>query len=429
MVLTVALSLAAGASAGAQSPPRIIELDRIVAIVNDDVIVESELEARVETVRAQMLDAGTQPPLEGVLRRQVLERLVLDRLQLQLAEQAGLRIDEETLNQSVAAIAAQNQLSLREFRDILELDGYDFAKFREEVRAEMLISRLRQSQVDNRVRVSQQDIDNYLATVSRQGGEATAFHLGHILVAVPEAASPEEVERARARAEETIDELRAGADFAQVASAVSDGQQALAGGDLGWRTAAELPTIFADVVPSLGVEEISDPIRSPSGYHIVKLLALRGEMQVMVTETHARHILIRPNELVSDAEAQRRLNVIVERLVNGEDFGELARANSEDPGSAVKGGDLGWVGPGVFIPAFERQMNVLREGEISEPFQTQYGWHVVQVLERRETDDTEQARRTKAAEEIRQRKLDEELQNWLRQMRDEAYVEFRLEEQ
>ena len=429
MMLALALSLVAGASAGAQSPPRIIELDRIVAIVNDDVIVESELESRVETVRAQMLDAGTQPPLEGVLRRQVLERLVLDRLQLQLAERAGLRIDEETLNQSVAAIAAQNQLSLREFRDILELDGYDFAKFREEVRAEMLISRLRQSQVDNRVRVSQQDIDNYLATVSRQGGEATAFHLGHILISVPEAASPEEVERARARAEETIDELRAGADFAQMASAVSDGQQALEGGDLGWRTAAELPTIFAEVVPSLAVEEISDPIRSPSGYHIVKLLALRGETQVFVTETHARHILIRPNELVDDAEARRRLDVILERLVNGEDFGELARANSEDPGSAVKGGDLGWVGPGVFIPAFERQMNTLREGEFSEPFQTQYGWHVVQVLERRETDDTEQARRSKAAEEIRQRKLDEELQNWLRQMRDEAYVEFRLEEQ
>ena len=425
----IVLSLAAGASAGAQSPPRIIELDRIVAIVNDDVIVESELDARVETVRAQMLDAGTQPPLEGVLRRQVLDRLVLDRLQLQLAERTGLRIDEETLNQSVAAIAAQNQLSLREFRDILELDGYDFAKFREEVRAEMLISRLRQSQVDNRIRVSQQDIDNYLATVSRQGGEANAYHLGHILIAVPEAASPEEVEEARARAEEALAELRGGADFARVASAVSDGQQALNGGDLGWRTAGELPTIFADAVPSLAVDELSDPIRSPSGYHIVKLLGLRGDTPVMVTETHARHILIRPNELVNDAEAQRRLRVISERLTNGDDFGELARANSEDPGSAVKGGDLGWVAPGVFIPAFEREMNALADGELSEPFKTQFGWHIVQVLERRETDDTDQARRTKAADEIRQRKLDEELQNWLRQMRDEAYVEYRLEEQ
>jgi len=422
------LTLVAGASAGAQSPSRIIELDRIVAVVNDDVIVESELNARVETVVAQMKDAGTEPPLTGVLRRQVLDRLILDRLQLQLATRAGMRVDEETLNQSVAAIAAQNQLSLREFRDILELDGYDFAKFREEVRTELLITQLRQRQVDNRIRVSQQDIDNYLATLSRQGGEANSYHLGHILIAVPEAASPEEIELARARAEEVIAEIGDGADFAQTASAVSDGQQALAGGDLGWRSAAELPTIFAEVVPSLGVGEVSDPIRSPSGYHIVMLQDMRGEEQVMVTQTHARHILIRPSELVSDAEAERRLSVILERLRNGDDFGELARSNSEDPGSAVKGGDLGWVSPGVFIPAFERTMDSLRPGELSEPFKTQFGWHVVQVLERREKDDTDQARRTKAGEEIRRRKLDEELQNWLRRMRDEAYVEYRLDD-
>jgi peptidyl-prolyl cis-trans isomerase SurA len=422
------VALAATPEARSQARAQILELDRIVAIVNDDVIVESELSARVETVRAQMRDSSTQPPPEGVLRRQVLDRLIIDRLQLQLAERGGLRVDDETLNQSVAAIAAQNQLSLREFRDILERDGYDFGKFREEVRNELLISQLRLRQVDNRIRVSPQDIDNFLATLTRQGGQASSYHLGHILIAVPEAASPEQIAAVRVQAEEALARLRDGADFAQTATALSDGQQALAGGDLGWRTAAELPTIFADAIPGLAVGEMTDLIRSPSGFHIVKLLALRGEEQVMVTQTHARHILIRPDEPVSPAEARRRLEALRERLENVESFAELARAHSQDSGTASKGGDLGWVNPGALIPAFERVMNSLQLGELSEPFETQFGLHIVQVLERREHDDTEQARRGKAAEEIRARKLEEELQNWLRQIRDEAYVEYRLDE-
>jgi peptidyl-prolyl cis-trans isomerase SurA len=261
------VALAATPEARSQARAQILELDRIVAIVNDDVIVESELSARVETVRAQMRDSSTQPPPEGVLRRQVLDRLIIDRLQLQLAERGGLRVDDETLNQSVAAIAAQNQLSLREFRDILERDGYDFGKFREEVRNELLISQLRLRQVDNRIRVSPQDIDNFLATLTRQGGQASSYHLGHILIAVPEAASPEQIAAVRVQAEEALARLRDGADFAQTATALSDGQQALAGGDLGWRTAAELPTIFADAIPGLAVGEMTDLIRRRGAGH------------------------------------------------------------------------------------------------------------------------------------------------------------------
>ncbi|NIV75672.1 MAG: molecular chaperone SurA [Gammaproteobacteria bacterium] len=422
--ILLALLLGLGPAAHAA----VVPLDRIVAVVNNDVIVLSELENRVRTIRAQLRQSGTSPPPESVLERQVLERLILDRLQLQMAENMGIRVDDTTLNRAVAQLAQRNGLSVRQFRDILERDGYDFARFREDVRNEIIISRLQQRQINNRVTVSQREVENYLATRAQQANPDTEYRLGHILIGVPEAASPDAIAAARAKAEEVLASVRAGVDFAQTAVAVSDGQQALQGGDLGWRKQQQLPTIFAEVVRGMQPGEVAGPIRSPSGFHIVKLVEKRGQEKHVITQTHARHILIRTDELTSEAEARRQLEQLQTRIENDEPFTELARAHSDDRGSAVNGGDLGWLSPGDTVSNFENVMNGLAAGEVSEPFRSQFGWHIVQVVERRRYDGTEEVRRTQALEQIRQRKSEQELDTWLRELRDEAYVEYRLEE-
>ncbi len=428
-LLAACLSAGPLPAAVAQTAPPVIELDRIVAVVNDDVIVESELQARMRLVKDQLRQSGTALPPEDVLNKQVLERLVLERLQIQIAERAGMRVDEETLNKAVEQVAKQNNFDVPQFKEILERDGFDFARFREDIRNEILISRLQQRQVQNRITVTDRDIDNYISTVEKQGTDASAYRLSHILIAVPEAASSEAIAEARAQADQIVERLRSGAEFAKVAVAKSDGQQALQGGDLGWRNGSELPTIFADVVPKLGKGEISDPIKSSSGFHVVQLADVRGDAgRHVVTQTRARHIQVRPNEVTSEAEAKARLAQLRDRIENGEDFAELARANSDDRASALQGGDLGWLNPGDTVPEFESELNEIAVGGLSEPFKTRFGWHIVQVLERREFDDTEKVKRARAAEQIRRRKMDEELQNWLRQIRDEAYVELRLDE-
>ncbi len=427
----LATCLAAGPlpAAVAQTAPPIIELDRIVAVVNDDVIVESELKARVRLVEDQLRQSGTAPPPKDVLGKQVLERLILERLQIQIAERAGMRVTEETLNTAVEQVAKQNNLNVPQFKQILERDGFDFARFREDIRNEILISRLQQRQVQNRIAVTERDIDNYIATLEKQGTDASAYRLSHILVAVPEAASSEAIAQARRQAEQLVDELRNGADFAKLAVAESDGQQALKGGDLGWRNGSELPTIFADLVPKMRKGEVSDPIKSSSGFHVIQIADVRGDAgRHVIVQTRARHILVRPDEVTSDSEAENRLQQLYMRVENGDDFEELARAHSDDRGSALQGGDLGWVNPGDTVPDFEQMMNKVPVGGLSEPFKTRFGWHIVQVLERREFDDTEKVKRARAADQLRQRKMDEELQNWLRQIRDEAYVELRLDE-
>ncbi len=415
---------------GAQSSvtPEIVEIDRIVAVVNDDVIVHSELQTRLRAVIDQLQNAGVPAPPEDVLKKQVLEQLILDRLQLQLAEGTGIRVDDETLNRQIADIARQNQLSLREFRDILQRDGYDFAAFREEIRNELIKSRVQQRQVQDRVQITERDIDNFIATQAKQGSNIPEYRVGHILIAVPDGASPEQLAEAKQRAEDIVERLRDGANFGRIAAAESDGRQALEGGDLGWRKAGALPTMFEKVVPELEKGEISEIIRSSSGFHVLKLLDVRGAGRLVIEQTNARHILIKTNEIVSSADARSRLRVLRSRVQNGADFAELARASSDDPGSAVKGGDLGWLSPGDTIPAFEKTMDALAVGEISEPFETQFGWHIVQVLGRRDRDSTEEVQRAKAAEQLRNRKVDEELQAWFRQIRDEAYIEYRLDE-
>ena len=411
------------------SSQRVVELDRIVAVVNDDLIVHSELVARMDLIRSGLEESGTPVPPAEVFARRVLDRLIVDRIQLQLAAEAGMRIDDERLDRAIANLAARNDLSVAQFREIIERDRYEFGQFREEIREELLIAEAQQRFVGNRITVSSRDVSDHLATLEQQGGGKREYRLGHILIAVPQDPSPEEIAEARRKAQGLLDELRAGLDFAQAAAARSDGRQALEGGDLGWRAANELPTLFADVVPELSHGEVSEPIRSPSGFHIVKLTDTRHGRTHVVTQTHARHILLRPNEVLSDAGAQARLAQLRERVVNGDDFTELARLHSDDPNSAAKGGDLDWVTPGDVHPALQQVMDTLAESELSAPFRTEFGWHIVQVVERRAYDGTEEVRRANAVRAIRSRKLEEELRVWMRQIREEAYVEYRIDEE
>ena len=428
-LVACAIGGACASGVAAQTAPD-AALDRIVAIVNDDVIAWSELEVRLEKVREQLRSSGTAAPPPQALRRQVLERLILTRLQLQLARDSGIRIDDDRLNRTLLRIAEQNELTLREFRDALERDGYEFAKFREEIREEIMISEVRKRQVENQINISERDVDDHLATMEGRGTDADRhrYRIAHILIAVPDGASSEEIAEARARAGRVLGEVRAGADFANMAVTHSDGQQALEGGDLGWRQASDLPTMFGDAVVRLEAGGVTEPIRSASGFHLVKLVDKRGSERRMVRQTRARHILVVLDELTDDAGARRQLSALRERIVNGQDFGELARVHSDDPGSAPKGGELGWIDPGNTVPVFERMMDSLDAGALSEPFKSQYGWHVVQVLERRERDGTETSRRAEALRTLRARKIEENTQAWVRRVRDEAYVEYRLDE-
>jgi len=402
-------------------------VDKIVAVVNDDVITSTELDTRLHSIKEQLKNQSSPIPPDAVLKKQVLDRMILASLQLQLADRNGIRVDDETLNRTIERIAADNKLSLTEFRSVLEKEGYDFATFREDIRREILISRVQQRQVTDRIMVTEQEIDNFLATQRAQGNTGAEYHLAHILIAVPDASSSERIQAARQRAEDVLKKLRAGANFQETAIAVSDGQQALQGGDLGWRKAGELPTLFVDTVTHMKTGDVSDLIRSPSGFHIIKLLEQRNEQRHIVTQTHARHILIRTDELTNDDAAQARFKDIRQRIQGGADFAALARQYSNDAATANNGGDLGWVNPGEMVPAFQAQMDKLATGEISKPFKTGFGWHIVQVLDRRRHDDTDAFIRSQAREAIHKRKTEEELQSWLARLRDDAYIENRLD--
>jgi peptidyl-prolyl cis-trans isomerase SurA len=400
-------------------------LDTIVAVVNDDVITRSELDAAVNAAAAQVRQSGRTPPEREVLEDQVLERLILNQLQLRASESNGVVVDDQTINAAMERIARQNNITLSQLREILEQDGYSFAKFREQIRNELLTVRLRQKVVESRIQISEQEVENWLASNAGKLADRE-YHLAHILIALPEGASPPQIEAGWDKAQMVLNELRQGADFQRMAVAVSDDRNALEGGDLGWRRADQIPSLFAEVIPQLEPGQISDLIRSPNGFHIVKLLEVRSLDEQLITQTKARHILITPNELLPSEEARFRLQRLRDRIVNGEDFAEIARANSDDATSAAKGGDLGWVGPGELVPLFEREMDSLELMQISEPFQTQYGWHIVQVLERRQQAAAGIAQRAMARENLFRRKAEEEWELWLRRIRDEAYVEVRL---
>ncbi len=423
LALVFALSLVALPATAAAAP---VEIDRIVAIVDNDIISHTELMEQIRTVRAQLRQQRINPPSERILQRQVLERMVLEQIQLQLAEDIGILVDDDNLNQAISGIATQNNLSLSEFRAVLQEEGFDFAKFRENIRKEMILHRLRQQQVDNRVVVTDQEVENFLATQRRQGQGSDEYHLGHILVAAPDGASPEQIRETRERAEAILARLRNGEDFSQVAIASSDGQHALSGGDLGWRRAGELPTLFAETVPQMRPGEVSDLIRSGSGFHIVKLHGHRSGETRVLTQTRARHILVETSELLGEEAARQLLRELKERIAAGASFADLAHAHSDDVASASTGGDLGWVNPGEMVPEFEQAMAALEVGEISEPVQSPFGWHLVQVVARRERDVTEEFTREMARESIYRRKAEEEFSDWLRRLREDAYVEYRL---
>lgn len=423
-LLAVALWGAAPALTQERADDEGVLLDQIVALVNDDVLTRRELQGRVEQVARQL--KGRVPPGE-VLRRQVLERMIVEKVQLQLAANSGIRIDDITLNRTIQDIANRNGMDLDGLRSALMQDGIDWEDFRAQIRTELTISRLRQRQVDSRLTVTDQEIDDFIAN---QGGaieQDVEYRLAQILISVPEAASPEQIKSARDKAEGLRQRILGGEDFADIAARESEGQNALEGGDLGWRAAGEIPTLFARSVALMQPGEVSELIRSPSGFHIVKLTDRRGGARRLVTQTHARHILVQPNAMLSEEDARRRLLTLRQRIVNGEDFAALARANSDDKGSAVSGGDLGWADPGNFVPEFEEVMNSLPPGGLSEPFRSQFGWHIVQVIERRTQDNTREQLRAQAREYIRNRKQEEELDIWLRRLRDEAYVEYRIE--
>ena len=417
------------AASHAQKPRPIVVLDRIVAVVNDEVITRNDLDERVTLAYAQLKRTGTPPPPRDVLEKQLLERLIVDRVQLQFARETGLKVDDAELDKAIVRIADENKMTLAQLRQALDKDGVPFAKFREDIRNEIVTVRLREREVDNRIVISDGEIDNFIKSQQGQSGGTDEYNLSHILVTVPENASPEQIQTRRARAEQALAQVKGGADFRQVAASFSDASDALQGGSMGWRDANRLPTLFTEALQKIQPGEVTALLRSANGFHLLKLNERRGSgaAPVMVSQTRARHILIKTNELVSEDEARRRLVALKERLDNKADFAELARGNSEDA-SAVKGGDLGWLSPGDTVPEFERAMNELKPGEVSSPVKSPFGWHLIQVLERRNEDMSRERQRLNARMALRARKSDEAYQEWVRVLRDKAYVELRLEE-
>ncbi len=403
-------------------------VDRIVAVVDDDIIVRSELDTEIRKVLIQLRKRGSNLPSREVLERQVLERLILLKLQLAAAARAGISVSEDILAQAISNIARNNNVTLSQFRQTLEAEGISFDSFREDIRAQIIMQRLRDTQILNRIRVTQPEIDAWLSRQAGKVGERSAYHLLHILIATPEGASPEELQAAREKAERLVKQLRAGADFRDLALTESDGRQALEGGDLGWRAADQLPTLFVDKVIDMQRGEISDPIRSSGGYHIIKLEDFRGGERRIVNQNHVRLIRVDTNEVTSDATARTRLEQLRQRIQNGDDFAALARAHSDDKASAIKGGDLGWVSPGALLPDIEKKLEEMSPGDLSEPFRTDIGWYLVQLVDRRQYDSTDEARKAEAREAIRKRKLAEETELYLRRLRDEAYIDIRLDD-
>jgi peptidyl-prolyl cis-trans isomerase SurA len=399
-----------------------VELDRVSAIVDDSIIMKSELDARINSVKRQM--AGQLPP-DNILREQVLERLILENIQLQMAERGGVQISDQQLNDTIKRIAKQNGMTIEQFSQALKKDGLSYREAVEQIRTEMLISRVQKFQVNNRVKISEQDVDYFLASKAGKMASEAEYRLSHILISIPSQASPAEIKKAKKKADSIVASLRSGKDFRKQAIANSKGQNALKGGDLGWRKEAQLPSLFADAVSEMSVGETSNPIKSASGFHIIQIADKRGGSTFLITQTNVRHILVMPNEIRSDADAKARIDQIYNKLTNGGDFTELAKEYSDDPGSAVNGGDLGWINPGDMVPAFDNMMNDIAPGQLSKPFKSKFGWHVLEVEGRKETDMGEQVQRNQIKQMLQARQFEEELPIWLRKIRSESYVDIK----
>lgn len=428
VLLFVCLSGVSSAQTPRRAGSEPIPVDRIVAVVNDEVITLHELRAGLDVAVGQLRRQGTPLPPRDVLERQMLERLIMDKVQLQHAREIGLRIDDVQLDQTLQRIAANNKMSMAQFREVLQKDGIPFAKFREDIRNEMTIARVREREVENKIVISEGEIENYLSGESGKTGASEEYEVAHILLRAPESASPEQISGLKAKADQVLDRAVKGENFSQLAAAYSDAPDGLQGGSLGVRPLDRLPNIFSEVVVKLKPGEVAPLLRSPNGFHIVKLVAKRGGASLpAVEQTRARHILIKVNEIVSESEALHKMEGLYDRIKHGEKFAELARVHSQD-GSATKGGDLGWIYPGDTVPEFERAMNELKPGEISRPVKSPFGFHLIEVLERRVQDVSAERQKAVARQVLRERKLDEAYQDWLRQARDRAYVELRLED-
>nr|WP_178125786.1 peptidylprolyl isomerase SurA [Pseudomonas sp. EMN2] len=412
-------------SGAAHAAPQ--SLDRVVAIVDNDVVMQSQLDQRVREVQQTIAKRGGGVPPAGALEQQVLERLIVENLQLQIGERSGIRITDEELNQAVATIAQRNGMSPEQFRAALAHDGLSFDDAREQIKREMIISRVRQRRVAERIQVSEQEVKNFLNSDLGKMQMSEEFRLANILIPTPESANSTAIQAAAQQAGQVYQQLKQGADFGKLAIERSASENALEGGEMGWRKAGQLPPDFAKMLSSMTVGDVTQPIRIPNGFIILKLEEKRGGSEnVLRDEVHVRHILIKPSEIRSEAATKELAERLYDRITSGEDFATLAKSFSEDPGSALNGGDLNWVDPASLVPEFQEQMADAQQGVVTKPFRTQYGWHVLEVLGRRATDSTEKAREQQAMSVLRNRKYDEELQTWLRQIRDEAYVEVKL---
>lgn len=403
-------------------------LDRVAAIVGDGVVLQSQLDTEVERVTVRLRDNKTELPPRNVLRKQVLERLISQELQMQRAEHVGLRVSDEMLNGAIEEIAQRNHTTFSQLPAALENQGIDYRDFRDDMRRDLTAQLLRQRDVYARINVSPRELDQFIARQQRLPNQSAEYNLSHILVSVPVAATTEQVNAREARVKEVYEKLKGGGDFAQLAISYSDSGTNIEGGSLGWRKGAEVPSIVAEVIPTMSAGDISEPIRTPSGFHIFKLNNIRGgEQQAVVSQVHARHILLKTNDLEDDSTVQQRLSNIRQRIVSGkEDFAAIAAVTSQDPGSAADGGDLDWTGPGTFVPEFEQQLDALNENEITQPFKSKYGWHIVQLLGRRVHDATDDNRRNRALASLREAKAEEATEIWLRRLREDAFVDYRL---
>jgi peptidyl-prolyl cis-trans isomerase SurA len=428
----------AGQRPGAASPARTapaaraatanVPLDRVVVVVNDEALTQFDVNEQKRIVLAQMQEAKVKPPAPDALEKQVIERLVIERALLQFAKDSGVRVDDQTVERTILRIAQENKLSPEEFRKLLEKEKISYAKYREDIRREVTIQRLREREVENKVSVSDAELDNYLATVAVQDGGEAEYKVSHILVTVPEQATPAQIDARRRRAEDALAQVKSGKEFREVAAAFSDAPDGIQGGSLGWRTPARLPTIFTEAVKGMKSGDVSPVLRSPGGFHVVKLDDMRSRNAATVIEqTHAKHILIKVGEITSESEAKAKIERIRDRIDGGAKFEDQARANSEDA-SAGKGGDLGWLNPGDTVPEFEQAMDKVKPGQMSGPVRTPFGWHLILVEERRTQDVTQDRKREVARSAIRQRKADEQFQEFVRQVRDKAYVEYKTDE-
>ena len=422
----ILLAMATSSYSYSKTESSIQKLDRIIAVVDQDVITEKELQEKINSVISNLKNQKIEIPSEGVLRKQVMERLIANSIQIQLALQTGLKINDAQVDKTIERIAEKNKLNVVDFKKTLEKDGTNFFKFREEIRNEITIAQLKEREVDSKILITDGEIDNFLNAQSKEIQDE--FDVAHILIRVPEDASPEKLEKLKNKAEEASKQIQSGKSFTQVSAAFSETPNALEGGNLGWKKASDLPTLFVDALKKIEVGSLSPILRSPNGFHILKLINKKGSSgPVVVEQTHVRHILIKLSEIISENEGRQKLIGIKERLENGIKFEDMAKQYSEDP-SATNGGDLGWINPGDTVPEFEKTMKQLNINQISDPIKTPFGWHLIQVLEKRSQDMSKESARMQARQQIKMRKSEEAYQDWLQELRDRSFVELRLED-